>query len=67
MTGGSYLTRNSSGVLGRPFWTEENLHLMNERFTAAIREAVEAGREHCLTGVSTVPGTRHPIVGYSRD
>jgi len=60
------LTRNSSGIVGRPFWTDEKLQEMNERFTAAIREAIEAGREHCPTAVSTRPGTRYPIANYER-
>jgi hypothetical protein len=61
-----YSLIRSSGELGRPLWTDEKLQQMNEQFTAAIREAVEAGREHCPTAVSTRPGTRFPIVGYER-
>ena len=61
-----YSLIRSSGILGRPLWTDEKLQLMNERFTAAIRKAVDAGQEQCPTAVSTRPGTRFPIVGYER-
>jgi hypothetical protein len=61
------LKSSFEGEIGKPLWKPERILEMNDKFAEALRRAIEAGREHCPTAVSTRPGTKHPIVGYSRD
>jgi hypothetical protein len=53
-------------MFGRTQWTEIELEAMDQSFRNQLRAAIEAGQERCTVGVSTVPGTRRPIVGYQR-
>jgi hypothetical protein len=61
VTGGSYLSRKAGYAIARPLWTQERLHLMNEKFAKALRKAIEAGQERCTVGVSTAAGTKFPV------
>jgi hypothetical protein len=42
------------------------LQEQNDKFCQTLRAAIEKGREFCPTIVSTAPGTRRPILGYTR-
>jgi hypothetical protein len=42
------------------------LEAMDQSFRKQLQPAIEAGAERCSVGVSTIPGTKRPIVGYQR-
>jgi hypothetical protein len=53
-------------IFGRAQWNEIELELMDQNFRHQLQAAIEAGAECCPVGVSTVPGTKRPILGYKR-
>ena len=61
MTGGTYTSRKDAGVLGKPLWKRKHILEMDEKFSGAMRRAIEAGQEHCTVGVSTAAGTKFPV------
>jgi hypothetical protein len=60
------LRKNEPGLLALPEWSEGELLAMNEAFRQTLMDAVPAGAERCLVGISTKAGTRHPLYGYRR-
>jgi hypothetical protein len=59
-------TPHDATIFGRAQWSEIELELMDQNFRHQLQAAIEAGAECCPVGVSTVPGTRRPILGYRR-
>jgi hypothetical protein len=49
------------------YWTTFDREAMDAQFRLALSTAIECGAEHCVTGISTHPGTKCPVVGYQRD
>jgi hypothetical protein len=63
---GSGLLSSATGHVGQPYWTDDVLDAMNQAFCERMLEAIAAGLERCPRGVSTTPGTKHPVVNYRR-
>jgi hypothetical protein len=53
-------------IFGRAQWTEIEFETMDQNFRNQMQAAIEARVERCPVGVSTVPGTKRPILGYRR-
>jgi hypothetical protein len=50
--------------IGKPYWNDDSIDAMDRAFCKRMLDAIAAGLEFCPKGVSTRPGTRHPIVNY---
>jgi hypothetical protein len=63
---GSGLLASATGDAGKPYWSADDIDAMDRAFCERMLEAIAAGLECCPRGVSTTPGTKHPIVNYRR-
>jgi hypothetical protein len=52
--------------LGEAYWSDDAIDAMDQAFCKRMLDAIGAGLEFCPTGVSTIPGTKHPITNYRR-
>jgi len=60
------LLSTATGDAGKPYWSDDAIGAMDRAFCKRMLDAIAAGLEFCPKGVSTRPGTRHPIVNYRR-
>jgi hypothetical protein len=60
------LLSSATGEDGKPYWNDDHLDAMDRAFCERMLDAITAGLESCPKGVSTTPGTRHPITNYQR-
>jgi hypothetical protein len=60
------LLSSATGELGEAYWSDDAIDAMDRAFCKRMLDAIGAGLELCPTGVSTAPGTKHPITNYRR-